>query len=837
MLDSEEMMNAARDWITGSPGAPTLDQIIILMFFNHLSCDLDVLNARSHLECRQNMCTEVQGAGENQCSAANKECTPPKTCDPNDANSCPSGQKCDEKSKTCVEQIPGSKDAACSVRLEPATIDLEKGQKTTTVNVDIKSFVGKLPISAIIECGQDERVSQKSCEKEPCTFSTTCGYWKPYAVGIYKISTTINNVDCLSAKLTVVSGTNVTKGGKTGDACDSQDDCEGSRTCGKKGVCVLNGDVDSYCIKGDGTCQKWSANYWCCGRNGEEIDDKAAGYCKSGYCDLDRKGKGKTNDPCDNNHPCYGNLLCCDKGANKDTCQVKASCVSDEGIDRGMNCEGKESQCKSPLVCCLAYDDKVKTCRDNLECKSGTKQKGKAGDKCYSDSNCETDLRCGKQNVCVAKADVGWPCISQSGGCGDKGNWCCGANGEQLPKGNWGWCQKDKCTVAPSPTPSAGASPSPSQPVTKKSNGESCQSPSECKSNYCCKEGSICQEKANCDENLPGKDYKCKAVNPKCKSGLICCSKKSNTCQPEDECKDIPKNNPGDSCDQKTGCTGVLYCCKEGGSTANTCQKKADCEENKAGDGYSCASKQCKENLMCCTQKGKKCMTEEKCLKGTGGLSACNDVCETLFSQNTATIVQYDRDKDGYISSSELTAVDNAYFQRRITRTEAAKTAVFSLAEFNYLEAGQKKSTISLSQGWNMVSAPGVAIPLADLASACSLGKGGRAFFYGEGGYIDVEPDGLLEPLKGYWVYANAGCNAEVAAGEEPLASEQLHAGWNMVSSGKSWGEIKGDCDRTGNLWAWNPSAGQYDKVYGYDTLDPTKGYWAKVKKACTIIS
>ncbi len=37
--------------------------------------------------------------------------------------------------------------------------------------------------------------------------------------------------------------------------------------------------------------------------------------------------------------------------------------------------------------------------------------------------------------------------------------------------------------------------------------------------------------------------------------------------------------------------------------------------------------------------------------------------------------------------------------------------------------------------------------------------------------------------------------------------------------------------------WAWNPASRDYEKVASYEDLDPTKGYWVKVKKACTIVS
>lgn len=241
----------------------------------------------------------------------------------------------------------------------------------------------------------------------------------------------------------------------------------------------------------------------------------------------------------------------------------------------------------------------------------------------------------------------------------------------------------------------------------------------------------------------------------------------------------------------------------------------------------------CTKGTYCCCSPSKKGMSEDADLAVTASM-ACNDVCETLYDKSSSTITHYDQNKDGYISAGELKAVDSDYFQKKVTRGEAVELAVFSYAEFNYLDAGQNKAEISLKQGWNMVSAPGVAVPLDEIRGSCALGKGGKAWFWDGGSY---QASDVLEPLKGYWIYANAGCIASVLAEEGSMLSEDLHTGWNMVSSSRSWTEIREDCERTGSIWAWDPSAGEYMKVPSYDNMDPTKGYWVKVKKACTIVS
>jgi hypothetical protein len=60
-----------------------------------------------------------------------------------------------------------------------------------------------------------------------------------------------------------------------------------------------------------------------------------------------------------------------------------------------------------------------------------------------------------------------------------------------------------------------------------------------------------------------------------------------------------------------------------------------------------------------------------------------------------------------------------------------------------------------------------------------------------------------------------------------------LHVGWNMISSpGASApvSSLQGDCSFTGGPWWWDGS--QYQQPA---TIDPGKGYWVKVDRACTI--
>ncbi len=146
------------------------------------------------------------------------------------------------------------------------------------------------------------------------------------------------------------------------------------------------------------------------------------------------------------------------------------------------------------------------------------------------------------------------------------------------------------------------------------------------------------------------------------------------------------------------------------------------------------------------------------------------------------------------------------------------------------LKVGRK--SISMTKGWNLISSPSGPIPVADILLSCRI-RGDNAYWW-NGREYEIAYE--IEPMKGYWIFAEEDCTVPPPTGEEDLSLD-LQEGWNIISSNSSWTEIKGDCERTRNIWTWDATAQDYRKVHIWDQMDATRGYWVKVKKACTIVS
>lgn len=153
------------------------------------------------------------------------------------------------------------------------------------------------------------------------------------------------------------------------------------------------------------------------------------------------------------------------------------------------------------------------------------------------------------------------------------------------------------------------------------------------------------------------------------------------------------------------------------------------------------------------------------------------------------------------------------------------------LAFAAFLSFGQTypngKITTKLFYGWNLISSASKPINIGEI-DGCNLIK---AYWYNGKDYEVAE---TLEPMKGYWVFSEYDCVAGFPKGRND-SNQSMHKGWNMISSRKSWNEIKNNCSALTQIYWWNPSKRKYEKVEHYTKLEDYKGYWVYVKNSCFI--
>jgi hypothetical protein len=169
-------------------------------------------------------------------------------------------------------------------------------------------------------------------------------------------------------------------------------------------------------------------------------------------------------------------------------------------------------------------------------------------------------------------------------------------------------------------------------------------------------------------------------------------------------------------------------------------------------------------------------------------------------------------------------------------------------------ETGIQNFTLNLYRGWNMLSGPLVYrgeilrgyFPVGALISDTNCNFESQLWHYnvfGTKGYIAFGTPAIGQSIAdhiggyipAYWLKVANDCSITFTGlpfnyGEVVNLAE----GWNQIGIGSystTWDNIKGNCELLSGPWEWNAANQNYVKA---TILEPGKGYWVKLKEACT---
>ena len=253
------------------------------------------------------------------------------------------------------------------------------------------------------------------------------------------------------------------------ECCASDSDCPSGQVCGS----------DSYCAEDQQeTQQSWKSNGESCSGDSE----CETGNCGNEICCSYGKTCCDSDYDCEDGNECGNNYYCIEASEklNGESCSGDSDCAS--GNCRNSIC------CTYGETCCDSYNDcdYDDTCGDNHYCIEYVE--------CTTDSDCETD-----SFICTI-------CDSGHMKCYNNACFDCRISSHCIS----GYiCENHICVVG-------------EETVTKKSNGESCSSDTECKSGncdyrVCCTYGKTCCTRTpdSCTVGYYcGNDYYCIAMSP-----------------------------------------------------------------------------------------------------------------------------------------------------------------------------------------------------------------------------------------------------------------------------------------------------------------------------------
>lgn len=448
--------------------------------------------------------------------------------------------------------------------------------------------------------------SDSDCESNHCQNDICCGSGKICCSSNAWCS---SGQECSSSYYCVEKASEPKVG--NGYTCDSNDDCE-------SGWC----SAYTCCKSGEKCCQQTSHCSSFHGLSGYECNSQ--NYCTQ----ITKKSNGQScysGSECSSGN-CY-NMICCESGKNcckyasdcasGQVCGSSYYCVQEPKKSNGQWCtystECQSSNCQNSVCCdagknCCKYDyhcpagdacgtsyyciDVVKksngqSCSLNSDCESGNCKYStccEAGKSCCTTtSNCQSGYTCGSNYYCVQtiKKTNGQSCSSssdcESGNC--QNNLCC-SSGQTCCSSN------SHC-----PTPYVCGTSYYCIQITKKTNGQSCSSSSDCESGNC-------------------QNYIC------CTSGKTCCSSSSNCpsgyeCGLNYYCVQPAKKSNGEYCGSNTDCTS-------GNCKSNTCCEagKTCCYSNSnCPSGYTCGSSfYCLQTIK--KSNGQSCTSNTDCESG-----------------------------------------------------------------------------------------------------------------------------------------------------------------------------------------------------------------------------
>ena len=151
---------------------------------------------------------------------------------------------------------------------------------------------------------------------------------------------------------------------------------------------------------------------------------------------------------------------------------------------------------------------------------------------------------------------------------------------------------------------------------------------------------------------------------------------------------------------------------------------------------------------------------------------------------------------------------------------------------------------IEIHRGWNLISPGEFEIEFSKLKEnnpKCKLEKEAQQWTSQE----KYERKEKIEPLEGYWIYANfkkkifgkKTCSLEIS-GKKGKDTYLLHKYWNMIASveKKSFNEIQINCTSPlQKLWWYDPKINKHREISWDTPLEPGRGYWVWVEKDCQI--
>ncbi len=145
------------------------------------------------------------------------------------------------------------------------------------------------------------------------------------------------------------------------------------------------------------------------------------------------------------------------------------------------------------------------------------------------------------------------------------------------------------------------------------------------------------------------------------------------------------------------------------------------------------------------------------------------------------------------------------------------------------------QGSVSLKRGWNLISPSDEVLP-SDYLSGCTISSGPWEW---NPQIFKYQKAHTLKPMHAYWVKINEDCELDVGStgeGNAQAKSTQLKAGWNLVASTSNynWNQFKGNCVLEIN-WLFSATGSNYSMISPRANLEPFRGYWVKVKSACTI--
>ncbi|MBI5332522.1 MAG: hypothetical protein HZB65_03030 [Candidatus Aenigmarchaeota archaeon] len=151
-------------------------------------------------------------------------------------------------------------------------------------------------------------------------------------------------------------------------------------------------------------------------------------------------------------------------------------------------------------------------------------------------------------------------------------------------------------------------------------------------------------------------------------------------------------------------------------------------------------------------------------------------------------------------------------------------------------------TTISLSKGWNLVSAPYSDFAIAKSENSdgadCDMQTIKPIYHYDPTSekYIKIDALEKMTAGQGYWIYSASACAIEFSGMDYvDYNGFELKKGWNQIGGAELFniGDYKGSCV-FGKIVGYDSFAAE-KKYYEADFLEPGKAYWVYANSGCKL--